>query len=241
MKTLLFHNLNLLVGEILKTYLGFFIMPLLVWVMIYFIIRPPKHGGKWIRMILIGILALMAVPFLLLGFAFGGIRGVIGVIIELLFASGIGIFGLSAFLVWRLAEPIGAIFDGGNEPPEAAPFYYIANLCRKQGKYEEAVARVEQQLRKFPKDLTGQMLLAEIQAEDLHDPSAAQSTVEHLIHQNCHSPEEVARALHRLADWHLQIGQDKASAQTALMRIIELFPNSELARLAYERLSHLNE
>lgn len=146
-------------GEILGTYLGLFILPFLVWVMIYFIIRPPKRGGKWIRAILIGILALLAVPFLLLGYAFGGIRGVIGVIIELLFASGIGVFGLSAFLVWRLTKPIGAIFDGGDEPPEAAPFYHIANLCRKQGKYEEAMARIDQQLKIFPKDFEGQMFI----------------------------------------------------------------------------------
>lgn len=212
-------------------------MPFLVWVMIYFIIRPPKRGGKWIRAILIGILALLATPFLLLGYAFGGVRGVIGVIIELLFASGIGVFGLSAFLVWRLAEPIGAIFDGGNEPPEAVPFYHIANLCRKQGKYEESAARIDQQLKKFPKNFEGQMLLAEIQAENLRDLSSAQNTINHLLQQGCHSPETVAQALHRLADWHIQIGQDKASAQDDMMKIINLFPNTELARAAYDRLS----
>jgi len=227
------------VGEILGTYLGLFILPFLVWVMIYFIIRPPKRGGKWIRAILIGILALLAVPFLLLGYAFGGIRGVIGVIIELLFASGIGVFGLSAFLVWRLTKPIGAIFDGGDEPPEAAPFYHIANLCRKQGKYEEAMARIDQQLKIFPKDFEGQMLLAGIQAENLRDLSSAQNTVNHLLHQKCHSPETVAQALHKLADWHIQIGQDRASAQDVLVKIMDLFPNTELARAAYERLSHM--
>jgi len=135
------------VSEILETYFGFFIMPFLVWVVIYFIIRPPKRGRKWIRAILIGILALLAAPFLLLGFAFGGIRGVIGAIIEFFFASGIGVFGLAAFLSWRLAKPFGAIFDGGDEPPEAAPFYHIANLRRKQAKYKEAMALIEQQLK----------------------------------------------------------------------------------------------
>ena len=222
-------------------YFGLFILPILVWVMIYFIIRPPKRGGKWIRAILIGILALLAAPFLLLGYAFGGIRGVIGVIIELLVASGVGIFGLSAFLVWRITEPIGALFDGGNEPPEASPFYHIANLCRKQGKYAEAIARIEQQLKKFPKDFEGQMLLAEIQVENLCDLPSAQNTINHLVHQKCHSPETVAQALHKLTDWHLQIGRDKASAQAALTKIMDFFPKTELARLAYQRLSRINE
>jgi len=70
-------------GEVLGTFLPLFLLPLLVWVMVYFIIRPPPRSGKWLRAILVGLLALLAAPFLLLGFAFGGVRGVIGVILEL--------------------------------------------------------------------------------------------------------------------------------------------------------------
>lgn len=228
-------NSFLLVGDILGTFLTLYILPLLVWVMIYFIIRPPKRGGKLIRSILIGVLALLVAPFLLLGFAFGGIRGVIGVIVELaIIPAG---FLVLYLLLARIVKPIGAIFDGGDEPPDAAPFYHIAHLCRKQRKYEEALARIEQQLQKFPTDFEGQMLLAEIQAENLSDLSSAQNTVNHLIRQKNHAPETVARALNKLADWHLQIGQDKVSAQDNLMKIIELFPDTELARAAYGRLS----
>jgi tetratricopeptide (TPR) repeat protein len=225
-------------SEILGTFLWLYIAPLLLGVMVYFIIRPPNRGKHLVRITLIVILALLAAPFVFLAFAFGGIRGVIGAICELLFASGAFLL-IPALIAGRLVRPFGDIFDGGDEPPEAAPFYYVARLRRNQHKYDEAIRRIKQQLEAFPTDFEGQMLLAEIQAEDLLDLSAAQRTVDNFLGQNGHPPNRIAQALNALADWHLRIAADASSAKLALRRIIELFPNTDLAESAAARLSSL--
>ena len=228
-------------GKILNDYFAGFVITILICVPIFFIVRPPPRGRKLVRGICIGVLVLLASPVLLLGLAFGGIRGLIGAIIELLIMSGVGVFIPACLVASRIGNHFGAIFDGGNEPPEAHPFYYIAKLKRSERKYDEAITRVEEQLKRFPSDFEGQMLLAEIQAEDLHDLPAAQNTIETLAHQKHRQPEEIALAFQKLAEWHLQIGQDQSSARAALMKIIELLPNSEPALLADGKLSHPGE
>ena len=61
---------------------------------------------------------------------------------------------------------IGSIFTGGDTPPPPQPYYSIAETKRKQYKFKEAIYEVQRQLDKFPTDVTGQMMLASIQAED---------------------------------------------------------------------------
>jgi uncharacterized protein (DUF1499 family) len=46
--------------------------------------------------------------------------------------------------------------------------------------------------------------------------------------------------LNRLADWHLKYGQDPDSAREALERIIRMFPETEQAYLAGQRVAHLS-
>jgi hypothetical protein len=48
-------------------------------------------------------------------------------------------------------------------------------------------------------------------------------------------------ALNRLADWHLKYGQDPDSARATLERIIGLFPETEQAYLAGQRIAHLSD
>jgi len=54
------------------------------------------------------------------------------------------------------------------------------------------------------------------------------------------SPVNLALALNRLADWHLKYGQDPDSAREALQQIIRLFPETEQAYLAGQRIAHLS-
>jgi len=54
------------------------------------------------------------------------------------------------------------------------------------------------------------------------------------------SPVNLALALNRLADWHLKYGQDPDSAREALQRITRLFPETEQAYLAGQRIAHLS-
>jgi len=133
---------------------------------------------------------------------------------------------------------IGSIFTGGDTPPPPQPYYSIAETKRKQYKFKEAIYEVQRQLEKFPTDVTGQMMLASIQAENLDDLPAARITIERLCQQPGHSPPQIANAWNALADWHLKL-QDRDAARAALEQIIARFPDTEQSQLAAQRIAHL--
>jgi tetratricopeptide (TPR) repeat protein len=132
-----------------------------------------------------------------------------------------------------------SLYTGGSEPPEPKPFYSIAEGRRKRGQYQEAIAEVQRQLALFPTDVTGWLLLAEIQAEDLKDLASADATVEQFLAQPDHAPRNIAFALSRQADWRLKVAQDRDGARAALERIVELLPETEQAQNALQRIAHL--
>jgi tetratricopeptide (TPR) repeat protein len=153
--------------------------------------------------------------------------------------------GLVLTVIWRhnlaglVAKPFTALYDGGSEPPVPHPAYSIAQSKQKQGKYLEAIAEIRRQLDRFPTDVEGQLLLAQIQAEDLKDLPAAELTLERFCAQPGHAPQNIVFALYSLADWHLKITQDREAAKRHLEKIIELFPESEFALGAAHRIAHL--
>ncbi|MHB8522144.1 MAG: tetratricopeptide repeat protein [Limisphaerales bacterium] len=190
--------------------------------------EPGRLVGKWFLTLPFLVAALLAVLFL---GPFGMLLSVVcAVIFLLIWTPNLGEF---------LASPLTNAFDGGHEQIEPGPFYAIAQARRKRGDYLEAIAVVETQLEKFPNDYTGWMLLAEIQAENLNDSFAAQKTIEHLAGQSGHTPKNVAHAFNRLADWQLKLGQDPAAARATLERIIQVFPDSQEAHAASQRIAHL--
>jgi TolA-binding protein len=140
-----------------------------------------------------------------------------------------------------LAKPFGDLIDGGDTAPEPEALYSIAIAHRKRGRFPEAITEVRKQLDRFPNDVTGQMLLAEIQAEDLKDLEAAQLTVERFVAQEGHAPKNIAYALNALADWQIKYARDVEGARQTLGRIEGLFPESEEALLAAQRLSHMSD
>jgi tetratricopeptide (TPR) repeat protein len=154
------------------------------------------------------------------------------------------IFGLILAVIWapvisdKVSDAFGSLFTGGSEPPPPQPFYSIALAKRKQAKFQEALHEVQRQLERFPTDVTGQMLLAQIQAEDLNDLPAAQSTIERLCGQPGHSTPQIANAWNALADWHLKL-QDPDAARAALEQISARLPDTDQARLAAQRIAHL--
>jgi len=164
--------------------------------------------------------------------AFGGIplTAVCGIFLAIIWVRDVaGVF----------ARPFTSLYDGGNVPPEPRPFYSVAQARQKQGQYLEAVAEIRKQLERFPTDVEGQLLLAQIQAENLNDLPAAELTIQRLCNQPGHAPRNLAFALYSMADWYLRYGQDADSARRQLERIIELFPGSELALGAAQRIAHL--
>lgn len=154
------------------------------------------------------------------------------------------VFGLMFAILWvpaiieKVSETIGTLFTGGGEPPRPEPFYSPAIAMRKQGRFQEALYEVQQQLARFPNDVTGQMMMAEIQADEMKDLPAAQLTIERLVRQSGHTAPQIANAFNALADWHLkQLNPD--AARTALEQVIARLPNTEQARLAEQRIAHL--
>jgi TolA-binding protein len=197
---------------------------------------PARLVFKWV--LTAGVICIMlwkVFPFVEAG-------GYAGAFIGVPLVAGCGV-ALAA--IWRyniasmVAKPFGALYDGGTEEIEPRPYYSIAEAQRKRGRYTEAIAHIRGQLDKFPTDLQGQMLLAEIQTENLNDLQGAEITINRLCEQEVHSPQSIAFALNTLADWNLKYAQDREAARQALERIVLKYPNSELALLASQRIGHL--
>jgi TolA-binding protein len=196
---------------------------------------PARMLFKWIlTFIILGFFGFAV--FKQVGFSVAGAYVVpfvcvlIGVIMSVIWAPHIGTL---------IAKPLTSMFDGGDMAPEPQPLYSIAVARRKRGQYQEAIYHIQEQLEKFPHDAVGQMLLAEIQADDLKDLQAAEITVNRFSDQSGHAPGAVAMALHQLADWRLKYAQDIDSAMEALQRIVDRYPNTEQAQVAAQRISHL--
>ena len=153
--------------------------------------------------------------------------------------------GLVLAITWRhnladmFAKPFESLYDGGSAEIEPQAYYSIAESKRKRGFYDDAIAEIRKQLTRFPKDLQGNLLLAEIQAENLNDLSGAQVTIERFCNQKGHTAREIAVALNALADWQLKYGVDREAAQQSLEKIIRLFPNTDVALAASQRIAHL--
>lgn len=149
-------------------------------------------------------------------------------------------------LVWRkaiaglVANPIGALYDGGTTPPDLRPAYSTAMARQKRGEYQAALEEIKKQLARFPTDTEGQFLMAQIQAENLKDVAAAEATIEAYCAQPNHAPKNIAFGLYSLADWYLQINRDREGARRALQRLVALLPDSEFSSGASHRLANLD-
>ena len=155
------------------------------------------------------------------------------------------VVGLALAIIWRqdladlAARPFASLYDGGSQEPIPHPAYSVAQSKQKRGNYLEAIAGIRKQLDRFPTDVEGQLLIAQIQAEDLKDLPAAELTVERFCAQPGHAPQNIVFALYSLADWHLKITQDREAARRHLEKIVALFPESEFALGAAHRIAHL--
>jgi tetratricopeptide (TPR) repeat protein len=138
-------------------------------------------------------------------------------------------------------KPLTGTFDGGEAETAPKPFYFIAAAKRMKGFHQEAAEEVRKQLEKFPGDFEGSLLLATILAEDLHDLPGAKATVNELLELAILTPQQIATALHTLADWQLQFGRDSQAARESLERIAQQFPDTQFAHAAEQRIARLGE
>lgn len=195
----------------------------------------PRLIFKWVlTIILAGFWIKVAVPSV----QKGGMSAMFGLAITM-------VEGIILAITWRrniasmVADPLGNLYDGGNTPLEPKPFYSMAVAQRKRGLYKEAVVSIWKELEKFPTDIEGQLLLADIQAENLNDLPGAAITIERICNQTNHTPGNIAMSLMMLADWYLKLNQDRNAARETLQRIIDLMPDSEMSVLASQRIASL--
>jgi len=155
------------------------------------------------------------------------------------------IIALILTVIWRhniaalIARPFVSLYDGGDAEVDPQAYYSIAIAKRKRGKYDEAVTEIRRQLKRFPTDLNGHVLLAEIQVEHLNDLPGGELTIHRFCQQPGHTAPNIAFALNTLADWHLKYALDRDAAQRELETIVQTLPETEYALAALQRIAHL--
>jgi tetratricopeptide (TPR) repeat protein len=222
---------------------GIFVVAVFLGTFGWLIVSSVRKADDPARMVFKWLLTVPVVLYLFYGLAPMVLRGdQAGAIFGI---SGTAGCGVVLAIIWRhsiaglVAKPFGSLYDGGDLPPIPRPAYSVAQSRQKQGRYLEAVTEVQKQLERFPTDVEGQLLLAQIQAENLHDLPAAEETIQRFCQQPGHATENVVFALYSLADWYLGIAKDQQAARSALQKVIDLFPESEFALGAAHRIAHL--
>jgi hypothetical protein len=119
------------------------------------------------------------------------------------------------------------------------PSYARATARIKFGKYKDAEQEVLQQLERSSDDVEGWMMLADLYANHFNDLPEADRTVRELCGQPNVLGIQVSLALHRLADWHLNLADDPARARRALEEVCLRLPGTHFARMARQRIDQL--
>jgi len=202
------------------------------WIAWRFLKRSENPGSLVLKWILTGAGVVFLIVYVSgMGLLAPGIAAAVGIVLGIIWAPSIGM---------TIAKPLTAFYDGGDVAIEDRPFYSIARAKQKQGKLHEAMADVRGQLERFPNDYEGWMILAEINGDGLKDNGAAQECIEEIFrHDPPHTPKNLVFALTRSADWHLALASDRAAARAAFERIINVFPDTEFAHTAAQRIAHL--
>jgi hypothetical protein len=191
---------------------------------------------KWLVTAPVGyVIYAVVIP----NFKEGGYNAIFGGLFLMLLCGIVLIVLWAGSITDLVAKPFASLYDGGSEPPEPKPYYSVAIAKRKRSQPLEAVMAIREQLAKFPNDYEGVVLLANIQAEDLKDLPAAEMTVNHFCEWDQAPPKQVAALLTQLADWHIKFSLDTHSARAALERIVEKYPDTDLALVAKQRVAHL--
>lgn len=142
-----------------------------------------------------------------------------------------------ALVVWLAPVVRGTLRD--MVPTKRTPGYAQAIAKIKFGKYSEAEWEVIKQLEQCESDFNGWMMLAELYAVQFNDLKQAVQTVSDLCEQPDITPSDACVALHRLADWYLQMHNDPQGARRCMEAISKRYPNTHLDKMARLRLNRI--
>jgi len=149
---------------------------------------------------------------------------------------GWGAIGFAGFFwVWPLAQY--CLVEAQTAKP--LPSYSKAIGKIKFGKYSEAERVIIAELEKSETDFDGWMMLAELYAGQFGDLREAEKTILDLCAEPSTTLPQISIALHRLADWQLNLRQDPVAARRVLEEICNRMPGTLLALTARNRINQL--
>lgn len=123
--------------------------------------------------------------------------------------------------------------------PKPRPMYSRALARLKRGHYSDAEKEILRQLEKSETDFEGWLMLAELHATRFGELAEA----EQIILDTCLHPEtkpsQISVALHKLADWQINLARDPESAARSLQLISDRLPGTHLATMAAHRRAQL--
>jgi tetratricopeptide (TPR) repeat protein len=145
---------------------------------------------------------------------------------------------------WGPAAWLGILahfFVGRTTPAmqPAPPTYSGAVGHLKLGRFDQAEEAILEQLEKTEDDYAGWLLLAELYAVHFGDLPTADRTVHDLCAQPNVNASQASVALHKLADWYLEVDDNPVAARSVLEEIELLYPHTHLAFMAGQRLRRL--
>jgi len=149
-----------------------------------------------------------------------------------------GSFTLGLAVAAMLA-PIAGYAPGILMVKKLPPMYARAIAKIKFGKYTEAEWELIQQLEKAEDDFQGWMMMAELYALHFKDVDEAEQTILEICDNPTVTKSQISIALHKLADWHLSIGENPDAARRALQMVQDRCKGTHLARMAQLRLQQI--
>ncbi len=198
--------------------------------------EPAALGLKWV----ISIVLISAWVFALSKLIKEGPGVVIMVPITVVIFFILGVIWTPT-LAKSLISPLTNAFDGGNVEADPVPFYAIAEAKRKRGFYDESISEVRKQLAKFPHDMQGHLMLAELFSEHKEDVNGAIELLEQFFEANELGPVNGAFVLNRLADLQLKFKKDPEKARSYIQRIQAEYPDTDQVDKALQRIAHLQD
>lgn len=161
-----------------------------------------------------------------------------------MFLPALGLFLIGGWMTLGLGAAIMLLPIVGYAPallhPKKLPPMYARAVARmKFGRYAEAESEIIRELEKCEDDFDGWMMLAELYATRFNDVTEAEQTILEICDQPQATPAQISVALHRLADWRLNLTGDPEAARRALQVICDRLPGTHLSRMAQLRMSQL--
>ncbi len=141
-------------------------------------------------------------------------------------------------LINWLGETAGGLFMTSDKNFRVRPQYSIAEARVRQGRYADAVAAFREDIAKFPDETYPHIRIAELLREQLDDPDAALAELHAALHKAT-GEDAFALVAGRLADWLMELKNDRTAAIATLREIETRYPGTKHARLAQERIARL--